>query len=199
MLKGIFFLTSNDFQVKTSPSDENEKLLCIKNDESTMQLREGLTLILFYSNNCSYCDNLISEYKRLPTNLLGVNYGMINLNNHPNVVNMSNESISPIKYVPMLTLYLHGLPYVEYEGENTLEAIKAFILKISEKLNTVTSFTNTNVSREYDEKPSLYGDDTVETKSTSQQNTSIHHTMGKPYTKKKKNVCYMKEGQIVCT
>ena len=121
---------------------------------------------------------------------------MINLNNHPNVVNMSNESISPIKYVPMLTLYLGGLPYLEYEGENTLEAIKAFILKISEKLNTVTSFTNSNVNREYKEKPSSYGDHTVETKSTSQE---IHHSMGKPYTKKKKNVCYMKEGQIVCT
>ena len=44
---------------------------------------------------------------------------------------MSNESISPIKYVPLLTLIsCNGLPYLEYEGENTLDAIKAFILEI---------------------------------------------------------------------
>lgn len=188
MLKGIFFLTANDFEINTSPSDQEKRLLCIKSDESTTQLREGLTLILFYSNNCEYCDSLISEYKRLPTNLLGVNYGMINLNNHPNLVNMSNESISPIKYVPMLTLYLNGLPYLEYEGDNTLDAIKAFILEVSEKLNTVTSFTNTN------KNTSSYNDDII----VEQYNTN-NVTIGKPYTKKKNKVCYLKEGQIVCT
>ena len=190
MLKGIFFLTSNDFQVESSPSDPNENLLCITKDESTLQLREGLTLILFYSNNCSYCDNLISEYKRLPSNLLGVNYGMINLNNHPTVVNMSNESISPIKYVPVLILYLNGLPYLEYEGENTLESIKAFILQISEKLNTVTSFTNT----------SSHSDDPTDIQTIQETKNLEQQAMGKPYKKKKKkNVCYMKEGQMICS
>ena len=106
---------------------------------------------------------------------------------------MSNESISPIKYVPMLTLYLNGLPYLEYEGDNTLDAIKAFIIQVSEKLNTVTSFTNTN------KNTSSYNDDiNVEQEMMSQDNTN-NVTLGKPYTKKKNKVCYLKEGQIVCT
>ena len=197
MLKGIYFLTAKDFVLQTSPSDHNQKLLCINSDESTVQLREGLTLILFYSNNCSYCDSLISQYKRLPTNLLGVNYGMINLNNHSNLVNMSNESISPIKYVPLLTLYLNGLPYLEYEGENTLDAIKAFILEVSNKLNTVNSFTNTNTDTHHNEKSTTYPDTTKE--ENTPKNNDLENALGKPYRKKKNKVCYLKENQFVCT
>ena len=70
----------------------------------------------------------------------------------------------------MLTLYLNGLPYLEYEGDNTLDAIKSFIIQVSEKLNTVTSFTNTTKNTD---------------KETLQENKV---TLGKPYTKKKNKV-----------
>lgn len=128
MNEGIYFLKTEDFVLK-----ENVKgsLLGLRNP------KKGLELILFYSNECQYCDKLLSQYKQLPNIIFGCKFGLLNINHHQEVVELSKNTISPISYVPDLILYVNGLPYIRYDGPSDKDAIKNFIVDIHKKLSNV--------------------------------------------------------------
>lgn len=135
MSSGIYFLNEDDFILRENAKG---KLLGIKENFN------GLTLLLFYSRECQFCEKLLSQFKQLPSLIMGCKFGMVNINQNPSVVNISKTTISPITYVPDLILYVNGLPYMRYDGPGEIENIKEFIVDIYQKLQKTSFLQNQN-------------------------------------------------------
>lgn len=130
-MSGLLFLQSDDFSIQKGQKGD---ILC--------NSIRGISLILFYSPSCPFCQNLIPVFKRLPGQLGGVHFGMINVSNEPEVIKMSKYTISPIKYVPLIILFINGKPFIRYETEKlpTEEEIKNFIIDVVGKIQTKEKF-----------------------------------------------------------
>ena len=82
---------------------------------------------------------------------------------------MSNETISPISYVPNLLLFVNGKPFMRYQGPNEINEIKRFVIEVAQKIQSKQKFSSENVKEEPDSRgiPAytigypLYGDDNV--------------------------------------
>ena len=118
MITGIYFLSSKDFSLKESIEG---KLLSLDNDI------KGIQLVLFYSNTCEFCDNVMKEFKKLPEKVMGCSFSMINVNHNNDVVQLSKQTVSPLTYVPELILFIDNLPYIKYEGDPTIDEIQKFL------------------------------------------------------------------------
>ena len=127
-MSGILFLGSNDFTIRQA---EKGKLLCLANDS------KGMTLVLFYSNQCSYCDNLIKKFKQLPHIVNGCQFAMINVSHHADIPERSKDTVAAITYVPDLILHVNGMPYIRYDGEHEIEPIQDFIVGIYKKIQQI--------------------------------------------------------------
>jgi hypothetical protein len=159
-MSGLLFLSSEDF---TLNEKENGHIMCLDNVL-------GFSLILFYSTECQFCQNLIPIFKKLPGTIGGCNFGMINVSNNRECVMMSRETNSEIKVVPFIILYINGEPYMRYQGGQTEKEITNFIIDVSDKLKNEKSFVE---SVEEPEKKS---------------NQIPAYSIGKPKTSK---VCYL--------
>lgn len=166
MINGIYFLSSKDFDVQDSIDG---KLLSLNADI------KGLNLVLFYSNECKYCDEVITEFKKLPHHIFGCSFSMINLNQNPNVTSLSRDTITKLTYVPELILFLDNLPYSKFEGEAKLEEIQTFIREVSKNLEN-HSFTRNVESNLIKEEVQIKDE--------------------LPHCKKSKKVCYIQENYI---
>ena len=126
-MSGILYLNVDDFVVRKG---EKGNLMCLGYDV------QGMSLVLFYSNECQHCNKLLGRYKQLPYNINGCQFTMINVNKMENrrVVQMSNQTIVPITYVPDIILYVDGIPYMRYDGSHDIQSIKTFILDIYQRL-----------------------------------------------------------------
>ena len=102
----------------------------------------GLSLVLFYSTNCQHSRNLIPIFKRLPGQLGGCQFGMINVSKEKNIIAMSKSTISEIKYVPLMILYVSGRPFIRYDGPHEESEINRFIREVSSKIQSKEKFTN---------------------------------------------------------
>ena len=145
MSEGIYYLTEKDFEIR-----ENTKgnLLGLTSDLN------GMNLILFYSKECKFCDDLLTQFKQLPRLILGCKFSMLNINHYHNVIEMSKNTISPITYVPDLILYVNGLPYMRYDGDiNDINEIQTFVKEVAEsilqQINTHKQTNNTQINDDY--------------------------------------------------
>lgn len=170
MMTGIYFLSTKDFNVKDSIDG---KLLSLDADI------KGINLVLFYSNECKYCDEVHNEFKKLPQHIFGCNFSMINLNQNPNVVSISKTTLTPLNYVPELILYIDNLPYTKYEGDVKVSEIQSFVREISNNLEN-HSFTSTNSSVKEEKKIEITDEE-------------------RPFSKKSKKVCYLQDGEYICS
>lgn len=138
-MSGILYLNADDFVVKKG---DKGNLMCLSYDV------RGLSLVLFYSNDCQHCNKLMVRYKQLPYNINGCQFTMINVNKSDNrrVVQMSNQTIVPITYVPDVILYVDGIPYMRYDGDHEIQSIKTFILDIYQQLQK-TAFMESNTNK----------------------------------------------------
>ena len=136
----------------------------------------------------------MSEFKQLPTMILGCKFVMVNINHNPEIIQKSKQSISPITYVPDLILYVNGLPYIRYDGPNKLENIKDFVMDIANKLEK-TSFMSDEISN----VPTKF-EQPVEQQPQQQQhiqypeNAIPEYTIGKPLCGSNKDIygkCYL--------
>ena len=111
-MSGLLFLTSDDFNVQRGVKGP---ILC-------NNIR-GFSLILFYSTQCEYCQNLIPIFKQLPGSVGGCQFGMINVSHNKQCVLQSRETIAPITEVPYVIMYVNGKPYIRYKGPHDLERL----------------------------------------------------------------------------
>lgn len=145
-MSGILYLTSDDFILK---SGEKGNLLC------TTHTLKGLCIILFYSNDCQHSFNLLTKYKQLPKLINGCQFALININKPSNfsVIKLSQNTISPITFVPDIILYVDGIPFIRYDGPHEITPIKQFILDIYQRLQTPVFSAERNGSRPREGQP----------------------------------------------
>ena len=142
-MSGLLFLTTEDFFIKQGSKGN---ILCTAIPE--------LSLILFYSTQCSHCQILIPMFKTLPGTISGCQFGMINVSTNKQCIFMSKETISPIVYVPNIILYADGQPFMRYNGPHHIDEIKRFIIEVSNKINQKQKFT-ANVTIKKDNKKTI--------------------------------------------
>ena len=156
MSSGILFLTADDFEI-TKGAKGNMLTNFIKD----------FSLILFYSPQCPYCQELLPIFKKLPNSFGGCQFGILNISSASNkkIIELSKNTITPITYVPLIILYVKSKPFMAYEGPPSLEEIKRFILEVSKKIQSKQKFSN-NIRKEsgvsipsYSLGLPLFGDD----------------------------------------
>ncbi len=59
-MSGLIFLNKSDFQLKQGDKGLNLSLICQLN---------GMCLVLFYTNECPYCEQVIKMFKQLLNNI----------------------------------------------------------------------------------------------------------------------------------
>jgi hypothetical protein len=122
-MSGLLFLTYEDFFIGKGTDGP---ILC-------NQIK-GLSLILFYSTQCTYCQKFIPIFKRMPGSINGCQFGMINVSQNKQCVLMSKETIAPITYVPYIILYVNGKPYMVYNGPYDENEIKRFVIEVANSI-----------------------------------------------------------------
>ena len=133
-MSSLFYLTFDNFIIKTI---NNNKVLCNN--------LNNFSLILFYSENCKFCKDLIrifpklsKEYTFIPTKCT---FGMVNFSNSKNkkLYYMSKDTYNPINEVPTIIFYVNGLPYdycdIEDNNEWSLQFISNYLTKLINNYN----------------------------------------------------------------
>ena len=140
-MSGLLFLQSGDFSLQTGTKGD---ILC--------NSIRGISLILFYSTKCEHCKALIPVFKRLPGTIGGCQFGMINVTTEKDIVRMSASSVMPIKYVPLIVLFVQGKPFIRYDGPHEDNEIRKFLVEVTSKLQTKEKFSNDKVKDSRNEK-----------------------------------------------
>lgn len=119
-MSSLLFLSNEDFSLKKS--------------ENGVMLGHGIrgfSLVLFYATNCIHCPRVIPLFKRLPSLVNGCQFAMVNVSSNRALVQKARETITPIAYVPLIILYVNGMPYIRYDGPSDEQEIKTFILEMA--------------------------------------------------------------------
>lgn len=112
-----------------------------KEDNHLVVNMSGISLVMFHSQRCNHCRNFLPEFKRLPGSIVGINFGICSVDESNRVVvQMSQQSSTPIDAVPKFILYNNGLPYVEYTGQRRGQSIIAFLQDIVSRLDQKQPF-----------------------------------------------------------
>lgn len=130
-MSGLLFLGNDDFNIAKGT---NGPILC-----NTLS---GFSLILFYSVQCKHCNSLIPVFKKLPGSINGCQFGLVNINNHKELIKKSKNTILPITYVPLIILFISGKPYMIYKGPHDGNEIRRFIIEVYNSVNNKQKFTN---------------------------------------------------------
>ena len=163
-MNGLLFLTSDDFEIARGTKGN---ILCNK--------IRGISLVLFSSTQCHHCRNLIPIFKKLPGNISGCQFGMINVSSNKKCVAMSQETITPIKYVPYIILYVDGRPLMKYDGPHESGEILRFVVEVTQKIQSKQKFS-----------------DSKKLKKDTKADTSIPgYTIGHPLCGPDDKVCYL--------
>lgn len=133
----LLFLSSDDFTVNKG---SNGNILC--------HSIPGFSLILFYSTQCEYCQSLIPIFKKLPGTIGGCQFGMINVSTNKKCVQMSKETIAPITYVPYIALFIHGKPFMRYNGPHDGDQLRRFVIEVANKVQSKQKFSTENVKQD---------------------------------------------------
>lgn len=156
-MSGLLFLTSQDFHIQQGTKGS---ILCHN--------IPGFTLVLFYSNQCPHCKQLIPIFKRLPGTIGGCQFGMVNVSTNRACIKESKNTIAPISYVPYIILYISGKPYMSYSGPHEASELRRFVVEVANKLKQKQQFTDEKKVRqpkggigipEYSIGQPLFGDD----------------------------------------
>jgi hypothetical protein len=133
-MSALLYLSSEDFQIQKGIKGQ---LLCHNIPR--------FSLILFYSTRCTHCQTIIPKFKSLPGTIGGCQFGMVNVSNNKKCLMMSNQTITPIQYVPYIVLYNNGRPYMEYKGKHEIGDITNFIMQVAQKLQNKQQFSKEEV------------------------------------------------------
>ena len=81
-MSGLLFLQTEDFSIQQG---QKGPILC--------HSIRGISLVLFYSINCQYSRELIPIFKRMPGQLGGCQFAMINVSAQKHIIGMSKATI----------------------------------------------------------------------------------------------------------
>jgi hypothetical protein len=186
-MSGILYLNADDFTIKKG---EKGNVLCLNYEV------QGLSLVLFYSNECDHCTKLLTRYKQLPLSINGCQFAMININKVSNrkIVELSNKTIAPITYVPDIILYVDGIPYMRYDGDHDIMNIRKFIVDVYQQLQKTAFMEPQQQQRQQQQQQQQQQpQQRPQRQQQQQQDNSIPaYTIGKPKCNSDRDdVCYL--------
>ncbi len=149
-MSSLLFLTTNDFRLAQTGGGT-----------VLYHTSSGFSLMLFFSPKCPHSQKIIPIFKHLPDIVNGCTFGMVNISSNRTLLGMSEQSTTPIKYVPLIILYINGRPYMRYEGPPSENDIRRFILEVSNNVHE-SGFSKVLKDKEipaYTIGEPLFGDD----------------------------------------
>lgn len=84
------------------------------------------TFVLFHTDSCGVCQQVVPLYVQL-AHSLQYRFAMCNLTHHPQVLSMSESTVSPITHVPRLYLYAKGWPFMVYKDSWQPQKLEQFM------------------------------------------------------------------------
>lgn len=128
-MNSIIRLRLDDFEVQKGAKGQ---LLCVG--------IKGISLVMFYSPLCkNICEPLLPQFRQLPNIINSVKFCTININEHVGIIHLSEQTISPIRFVPFIILYVNGRPFLQYDDAPDLNKLVEFVrysLKLIESKKT---------------------------------------------------------------
>ena len=104
-----------------------------------IQGKQELTLVMFYSINCVYCDQAMPELIKLSTfineNQLPICIAICDILKHKKIIHESNDTVDPIKFVPYMPIYLNEKPYLRYNGKKTAEDMLNYLIEVLKRID----------------------------------------------------------------
>ncbi len=126
----MHFLSGDDFQVVEGPSG---KPLMVNG------LR-GLSMVMFYSNNCEHCQTMMPIFKQLPSLVKGAQFAIANVSTHKAIIAKSRGTNTQIDYVPLVIFYVDGMPFAQYTGNHDIKEVIAFIQEMAQRAQKKQQF-----------------------------------------------------------
>ena len=100
----------------------------------------GFSLILFYSPHCKHCNMLKPIFIRLPGTIGGCQFGMLNVSTNKKCIQMSQNTIAPVRVVPYIVLYVNGRPFMVYKGPYDPNEIQRFVVEVANSIQKKQRF-----------------------------------------------------------
>lgn len=129
-------------------SDSFRKLKGTKGYVLGIPNANNLTLVMFYSTQCEYCDQAIPELARLSRHLrennLPIQVAICDVGKNRSVIKEASDTVDPIKYVPYTVIYLKDRPYVRYNGNKVAEEMFKYLIEVMRRIDTRQQFVKTD-------------------------------------------------------
>jgi len=165
-------LTDDDFYLDRG---EGGKILCSN--------LEGVALILFYADKCAFCGDIVPDFKKLPSIIPGVRFGLVNLYRFRKIYELSKTTTTTLSAVPYMILYVKNIPRLIYDGDKTLDGIIDFINNVLPRIKSQDNFINKRENKNAAGGNGTGGLDAIPA-----------YTIGRPYNiecDKEKGICYL--------
>jgi hypothetical protein len=147
---------------------------------------QNLTLVMFYSIQCTYCDQAMPELEKLARfiqeNNIPVTIAVCDIMKNKKIITESAETVDPIKFVPYMPIYLSEKPYLRYNGKKTAEDILNYLIEVLKRVDTRQKFVQQKQNVEEEDN------------SRQQSNEGIPYNVVC-----EGDVCYVTQGEITNT
>ena len=117
---------------------------------------QNLTLVMFYSLQCAYCDQAMPELEKLARfineNDLPITVSVCDIMKNKKIIQESADTVDPIKFVPYMPIYLGEKPYLRYNGKKTAEEMLNYLIEVLKRVDTRQKFVQQKKEPEEDDK-----------------------------------------------
>lgn len=123
---------------------------------------QNLTLIMFYSLQCTYCDLAMPELEKLShfihENNLPINIAVCDIMKNKKIIAESADTVDPIKFVPYMPIYLGEKPYLRYNGKKTADEMLNYLIEVLKRVDTRQKFVQRPQVQEEEKNPVSQGE-----------------------------------------
>ena len=109
---------------------------------------KGVVFVMFHANPqvCQFCDIAKPEFIQLAQIIGGAKFGLCNLSQYPELVQMSANTITPLNKVPLFILFVNGRPFMNYEGPKLIKHFAEFMQQALARLQSQQVFSAAGVA-----------------------------------------------------
>jgi thiol-disulfide isomerase/thioredoxin len=124
---------------------------------------QHLTLIMFYSLQCTYCEQAMPELEKLSRfildNNLPITIAVCDIMKNKKIIQESADTVDPIKFVPYMPIYLGEKPYLRYNGKKTADEMLNYLIEVLKRVDTRQKFVQRqSVVQEEERAPTSQGE-----------------------------------------
>lgn len=123
---------------------------------------QNLTLIMFYSMQCTYCDLAMPELEKLSQfildNQLPITIAVCDIMKNKKIIQESADTVDPIKFVPYMPIYLGEKPYLRYNGKKTADEMLNYMIEVLKRVDTRQKFVQRQSTQEEDKPHTSQGE-----------------------------------------